>query len=197
MRAAYNPDGTVATVTNRLGETTGYGYNSRGLVETVVAPDRKEWYKYDNVGRVISVVLGDTASIASAQRYTEYCYSSDNRIITVTEGGLYTTTYQLNGWGNVVKSSDGEGNTTGYKYDSMGRVIGSTEGYGRVTNYTRNALGLVEAVIHPDGTFIRYQYDHLGNVTKVTDSLTPTTVGGGSYGRPAASVWTGATATTS
>ena len=171
VRATYNPDGTVATVTNRLGETTGYGYNSRGLVETVVAPDRKEWYKYDNVGRVISVVLGDTASIASAQRYTEYCYSSDNRIITVTEGGLYTTTYQLNGWGNVVKSSDGEGNTTGYKYDSMGRVIGSTDGYGRVTNYTRNALGLVEAVIHPDGTFIRYQYDHLGNVTKVTDSL--------------------------
>ena len=26
-------------------------------------------------------------------------------------------------------------------------------------------------MIHPDGTFIRYQYDHLGNVTKVTDSL--------------------------
>ena len=171
VRAAYNPDGSVATVTNRLGETTSYRYDSRGLVSAVISPGRREWYQHDSLGRITSVVLGETSDKTTAQRHTEYCYSSDNRIITVTEGGLYTTTYQLNGWGNVVKSSDGEGNTTGYKYDSMGRVIGSTDGYGRVTNYTRNALGLVEAVIHPDGTFIRYQYDHLGNVTKVTDSL--------------------------
>ena len=29
VRAAYNPDGSVATVTNRLGETTSYRYDSR------------------------------------------------------------------------------------------------------------------------------------------------------------------------
>ena len=85
VRATYNPDGTVATVTNRLGETTGYGYNSRtGLYNygyrdynpqtvrfTTVDPirDGSNWFAYVNNDPVNYVDLwGLSASDVTAYK---------------------------------------------------------------------------------------------------------------------------------
>jgi RHS repeat-associated protein len=43
-------------------------------------------------------------------RFTEYKYSQDGRSVEVVEGGLYTATYRLDAWGNVVETTDSEGN---------------------------------------------------------------------------------------
>ncbi|AEE16752.1 RHS repeat-associated core domain-containing protein [Treponema brennaborense] len=173
VKAEYNADGSIRRVTNRLGEVTEYSYNNRGLVESVKTGTKTDWYTYDNEDRVLSVVTGDTPNKGTAVSYVDYTYSGDGRTVTMTEGGLYKTTYTMNAWNEVTEQLKGDGDTASrrtYTYNAQGNIASFSDGYANKTSYEYNAIGKVSRITYPDGTARTYEYDHLGNVTKITDA---------------------------
>ena len=173
VKTDYYADGTVKSVTDRLGNKTEYFYNAQGLPDRTVSKENTTWYIYDNSGRITGQYITEPDSISyksNVDSYITYTYKDNGRTVVATYGGLYSKTMKLNAFGEVVELIDGEGNTVKYEYDSLGRQSAVYDGYNKATKYEYNALGLVSKVTYRDSTSDHYEYDHLGNVTKITDA---------------------------
>ena len=169
IQSTYYPDGSQKSVTDRYGKTTYYNYDSRGRVSSIISDSQKIWYEYDDFDRVKKQVTGNSPDENSAVYYVSYDYSDDGRTVTVTEGGKYKTTRELDAFGNVIKQTDGNGNTRRYEYNSKNQLVKTYDGYENVTTYEYNALGTVSSITLPGGEKTEYWYNYMGLVEKVTD----------------------------
>ena len=169
IQSTYYPDGSQKSVTDRYGKTTYYNYDSRGRVSSIISDSQKIWYEYDDFDRVKKQVTGNSSDENSAVYYVSYDYSDDGRTVTVTEGGKYNTTSELDAFGNVIKQTDGKGNTRRYEYNSKNQLVKTYDGYENVTAYEYNALGTVSSITLPGGEKTEYWYNYMGLVEKVTD----------------------------
>ena len=170
-KVEYNPDGSTKSVTDRLGNTTTFEYDERGLLIRQKSPSATTVYEYDNVGRIKTVLVGSGSSLtkSNATQYVEYEYSDAGRTVKVKAGGLYETSYTLNAWGEVTTVTDGMGNSRKYEYDSIGRTIAAYDGYGAKAEYSYNAVGRISSVTAPNGAKKTYEYNELYLVTKAED----------------------------
>ena len=170
-KVEYNPDGSTKSVTDRLGNTTTFEYDERGLLIKEKSPSATTVYEYDNVGRIKTVLVGSGSNLtkANSTQYVEYEYSDAGRKVKVIYGGLYETSYELNAWGEVTTVTDGMGNSRKYEYDSIGRTIAAYDGYGAKAEYSYNAVGRVSSVTAPNGAKKTYEYNELYLVTKAED----------------------------
>ena len=170
-KVEYNPDGSTKSVTDRLGNTTTFEYDERGLLTKQKSPSSTTIYEYDNVGRIKAVLVGSSSSLtkANATQYVEYEYSDAGRKVAVKAGGLYVTTYTLNAWNEVTAVTDGMGNTVTYEYDSIGRTKALYDAYGAKSECTYNAVGRISSVTAPNGAKKTYEYNELYLVTKAED----------------------------
>ncbi len=170
-KVEYNPDGSTKSVTDRLGNTTTFEYDERGLLIKEKSPSAITVYEYDNVGRIKLVLVGSGSSLtkSNATQYVEYEYSDAGRKVKVIYGGLYETNYMLNAWGEVVTVTDGMGNTITYEYDSIGRTKALYDAYGAKAEYSYNAVGRISSVTAPNGAKKTYEYNELYLVTKAED----------------------------
>ena len=169
----YYADGSVKTVTDRLGNKTEYFYNEQGLLDRSVSKENITWYTYDKTGRITGQYITEPNAISyksNVDSYITYSYKDKGRTVTASYGGLYTKTMKLNAFGEVIEVTDGEGNTVKYEYDALGRQTAVYDGYDRAERYAYNALGLVAKVTYRDGSTESYEYDCLGNITEITDS---------------------------
>ncbi|MCL9971949.1 MAG: hypothetical protein NBV63_00885, partial [Candidatus Pacebacteria bacterium] len=82
--------------------------------------------------------------------FTNYSYDSGRRLLTAANA-VGTTTTVYGAWSAT--TTDANGNPKGTAYDAFGRLVGVTESLGSVLFTTR------------------YEYDPLGNLTKITDAL--------------------------
>ena len=171
VKVAYNPDGSIKSVSDRLGNVTAYEYDEQGLLIKEKSPSATTVYTYDNAGRVKSVVTGDgtNPTKTNCTQYLEYEYSENGRKVIVKAGGLYETIYTLNAWGEIVLITDGEGNSRKYEYDCLGRATAFYDGYNEKTEYAYNGIGQVKKILYPDGTYKNYEYNALCLVTKAAD----------------------------
>ena len=170
-KVEYNPDGSTRSVTDRLGNTTTFEYDERGLLIKEKSPSATTVYEYDNVGRIKLVLVGSSSNLtkANSTQYVEYEYSDAGRKVKVVYGGLYETSYTLNAWGEVVTVTDGMGNSRRYEYDSIGRTIAAYDGYGAKAEYSYNAVGRISSITAPNGAKKTYEYNELYLVTKAED----------------------------
>lgn len=100
----YSQAGDLLSVKNALGQTTIYeGYNNLGLPQFVTGPNgNKTGYLYDARGRVVQVQ-------------------------TYRNGATQYTTYDYDGFGNLVKVTQPDGQYRGYRYDAAGRLLSEYE----------------------------------------------------------------------
>jgi RHS repeat-associated protein len=87
----------------------------------------------------------------------------------VRAGGIYETIWEVNGWGEEVRSTDGVGNTRRWEYDGAGQIVVLIDGYGNETKYEWNEIGKLAGVAYPEGNKETYEYNHLGMVEKIED----------------------------
>ena len=167
LSIVYNPNGTVRSKIDLYGKRVDYHYDKAGRISSVQSGGSGTWYKYDSSGRVISEVTGPSPYEDQSVYYVTYEYSDDGRSVTVTEGGKYKTTTELDAFGNIIKQTDGIGNEK--KYDFESNLVASYDGYNNKTSYKYNALGKISCVTLPDGSKTEYFYDYLGNIKKVRD----------------------------
>ncbi|GHV88559.1 hypothetical protein AGMMS50267_09190 [Spirochaetia bacterium] len=90
--------------------------------------------------------------------------------MTVTEGGVYVSTWYLNAWGEVIKKADGLGNEWIWTYNRVGQLVSAKDSYGKETKFAWNEIGKLAQITFPDLTTETYTYNHLGQASKISDA---------------------------
>lgn len=170
LSVEYFPDGSKKVQTDRYGKTIHYTYDLRGRLASEQGDVRKVWYEYDDLDRLVCLVVGDRPALTGAVYYVSFEYSEDGRSVTVTEGGKYKSVYELDAFGNVVKQIDGNTNERSLVYSVTNQLVESYDGYKNKSSYEYNSLGQVSKQILPDGVEIKYHYNYMGLPVSVTDS---------------------------
>ncbi|MGT0194101.1 LysM peptidoglycan-binding domain-containing protein [Burkholderia pyrrocinia] len=164
-RTTYDAFNNVLTYTDRLGNTTTYGYSSK--MQWVIARTPEgvvTTTKYNEFGQIDSVTDGQ-------DNVVQYQYDRDGLLKYVSYQSRTLHGYddtQTHGYdrdhsGNIRTESDGGHNLVEYSYDAVGRVLTRKE----KTNQSAPESG-------PDGwvpveLVTRYEYDAKGQQVRATD----------------------------
>ena len=199
----YNELGKVASITDSLNHRSEYTYNSRGQntavrdaanntsravydvlgnVTRLAGPlNGDNLYAYDKMGRLTSEnpVSGGTVSytynelnlkkkVTNARgQERQFFYDAKGRITGYTTPER-TVSYTYDANDNVLTVTDNKGTIT-RTYDALNRVASYTDTYGKVIRYEYDAVGNLSKIIYPDNTAVTYTYDANRNLTRVTD----------------------------
>jgi RHS repeat-associated protein len=151
LRTTTEPKG-VATAADATDYVTTNNYDTIYQLTSVVNADNdKSSYEYDNVGNAVTVIDPKKNATADTTDYTG------------------KTEYDFNH--RPVKQIDAAGKFTTTQYDKDSIVVATTDQEGNKTQTVPDERGMTFEVKVPyDGTTVRttrYQYDQVGNTTKV------------------------------
>jgi YD repeat-containing protein len=183
-RAAYNYNGLgeMITVTDYEGNEVTFQYDLLGRRLNVNSPDAGLIeYEYDEVGNIIRKV---DSNLRNRGESIYYEYDGHNRLVTVDYPRMGDVNYTYgdgntpgNGAGRLLQITDESGIIT-YGYGKLGETVTINRQLHRLAplggnkeaglEYTYDYLGRMERIIYPDGEEVTYEYDHGGQVTKVT-----------------------------
>jgi len=178
-------NGNLLSSTYGNGYTVTYEYDEFNRVTKIHKNGVTYCYYYDNFGNLVKI---------SDDSYSDYLYQYDlahrimsyskdsyisrykyNDLNNLTEKKEYyfdkynQYNYQYNQENNISTMINGD-TTVSYNYDELGRVIeqninGMITKYGYLTNGHRTS-SLID-MIEQDGNIYKYQYDKLGNITRI------------------------------
>ena len=199
----YNEIGKVESVTDSLNHRTEFTYNSRG--QNTAVRDAA-----NNVSSATYDLLGNVTRLAGPLGgATNYTYDDMGRLTSesTVSGGTKSYEYnELNVRTTITNARgqerkvfyDAKGRVTGYispegpvsyiydqndnvltvidhtgsvhrTYDALNRVLSYTDTYGKVIRYEYDAVGNLSKIIYPDNTAVTYAYDANHNLIRVTD----------------------------
>lgn len=175
----YDQTGRLTHTVNGDGEATQVTYNAFGEVEETVAFADK----IDTTGLLggapttelntrLSAIASAVKNIISSNQY-----DNNGQLRTVSENGLRTTTYNYNGWGDllsqIIASTDGSTvtSTTSFTYDQRGQLDTSTDSLGQQSSNQYDAFGRLTHFTDANGNTTSYDYDRTGREILLTDPL--------------------------
>jgi RHS repeat-associated protein len=185
---SYNTDGSVAYIT--------YPYqSSNSLYGDIQTTGKKEEYVYDTFGRLIEKKQGDVSEYTSYDVGRVRTWNNSplvnakslfsdvfGRLVQVNEENAtstYSTKYQRDVMGNLIRLEDTLGNIRNFKYDLAGNLIEAEDIHAKNDTtfgnyqYTYNSFGGVTSKTYPGGVTDTYTYDSLGRLlTDVSDTTT-------------------------
>src|SRR6516164_7107219 len=126
-------------------------------------------YTYDAAGHLASMTSSHTNGVS-----VSYTYDSLNRLHTVVDSKLGTTTYSYDNANNVFTVAYPNGVTTTYGYDLLNRIngLGYTTQTG-VYSYQRDNAGKLTNATEPSGRQVVWNYDGINRLTQETISSAP------------------------
>jgi RHS repeat-associated protein len=153
--------------------------NEGNLTLATDANNRKTSYEYDALGRLRST-LEDLDGVAAR---TQHAYDALGRITEVLDPDGLSTTYEYNGFGNLVRQQSPDTGVTNMTYDEVGSVKTRTDERGIVATFGYDALNRLTTVAYPDNSRnVSFSYDtspsecpsaqrfHVGRVARMTDA---------------------------
>jgi YD repeat-containing protein len=188
----YNPNGTVATLTDANNNVTSYTYDGfdrpirttypGGSSEQVTLYDANDNAntKVNRAGQSFSFTydaLDRMTSKSGAVPTVNYSYDNLNRMLSVTFAssgqGITNTFDALSRLTSTSSNLTGTGQTLSYQYDPTGQRTQLTYPDGHYLNYDRRVTGEVTAIrlngaTSGAGVVGSYGYDNLGNRTGIT-----------------------------
>jgi RHS repeat-associated protein len=171
----YTPTGKRATMMDASGTTT-YSYDSLDRLITKQTPEGTLNYTYDAAGNLASMTSGD------GNVQVSYTWDSLNRLSTVVDSKLGTTTYTYDNASNVVTVKYPNGVQSTLSYDTLNRLTSLTTpstGY----LYQLGATGNKASATELSGRTLTWNYDGIYRLTNETIANAPSKVNGAvSYG---------------
>ncbi|MDO8445254.1 MAG: RHS repeat-associated core domain-containing protein [Deltaproteobacteria bacterium] len=166
----YNYKGQLIKVKDALGNVTTYTYGGTGCSScgggtdklTVItdANGNTTSYEYDKLGRLIK----ETDPLGNA---ISYSYDSKGNLLSKTDANSAVISYSYDSLGRLLKKAYPDNTTESFTYDSKGNILTATNSN---TSYTfgYNTSGKVTSVADSNSRTVSYQYDSIGNKTKLT-----------------------------
>lgn len=151
----YDPahPGDLIKVTDPDANVTQYAYDTSGnRVKEIDPLADATTHVYDIVGRESSAV-------------------SPNGNVTGGNPSRYTTTYTVNGFGDILTVTDPLGQVTTHTYDRNRNLTAVKDALMHTTTYTYDADNRRTQVTRADTSILTTSYDSYGNVTSQTDGL--------------------------
>lgn len=199
---AYDAARRLVQEADALGGVTTYTYDDRENLLSIVDPEsRVTRYAYDARDRLVRVrsPMGHTIAYHYDRqgnlvgrtdpdgRTTTYAYDAMDRLVRTTYSGGGSVSYTRDANGNVVQEtslSAGAMTIRAYAYDLLNRKLTASQTYivdgapsaTRTARYAYDAAGRVSALMYPDGRMVRFTYDPVGRLVRLSDPVT------GSYG---------------
>ena len=165
-RHDYGGGAERSATTDANGNVTAFSYDAAGrLVRTTYPMGDSESTSYDATGHLLSRTNGEGETL-------QYQYDARGRLsgITLPDSSTETYTYTLD---QLVSSITGARGTTTFDYDPLTRrLVRVTEPDGRYVRYAYDAVGNRTLVAHGDAgseLVATYMYDALNRLTEITD----------------------------
>ncbi|HEU4962139.1 MAG TPA: RHS repeat-associated core domain-containing protein [Sphingomonas sp.] len=203
----FTANGKLASITDGDGNKTTYAYDGFDRLSKTEYPNPTvgsgtssttdyEQLSYDANGDVTSRRLRDGQTIA-------YTYDHLDRLIYMDlPGNEPDVTYAYDLLGRMTSASQ-PGYSETFTYDALGRRLTDGQGFGTLIS-TWDAAGNRTKLQWPDGFYVNYDYDTLGEMTKVRENGAISGVGvlasytydnlgnriGATYGNGTTSTWT-------
>ena len=172
----YSATGDLPSkVTDAMGNTTCYTYDARGRkVAEWGSAVQPACFGYDEADRMISLTTFRAGSET---------ISSDP---TGRADGDTTTWEYHDATGLEVRKSYADGSQVSMAYDAFNRLATETDARGVTKSHAYDPLrGLQLSTTYSDGSAPRlFAYDHLGNLTQVTDAAGVRSLRADAYGEP-------------
>ncbi len=175
------PNGECVSVTNSLGRTTTYGYDTAGRSTSALSAGAIAGIVVarDACGNVTGSTETELSALGGPPQVfsTTYAYDSLNRCVGTGDNVGNTSTCAYDSLDRGVRVTDPNGNDTTYAYDLLGNCLASADYAGassgtkpvvvrtRHTAYDTSSRRL--ASTDPNGNTTGYAYDTLGNCTNV------------------------------
>jgi RHS repeat-associated protein len=167
-----NPETISRPAPGEETQTTSFEYDANGQIEELTDPLGRIWkYEHNSQGDL----TGET-NPEGDKRTLEY--DEDSRPIAEVsprgnaegaEASEYTTSYERDPQGRVVKVTDPLGHASEYSYDANGNLESATDANGHTTTYTYNADDEPTETKKPNGDTTKTEYDGAGEVVAQID----------------------------
>jgi RHS repeat-associated protein len=165
----YGADGEVIAQTDGKGNLTTFVYDGLLRLSKIELPTPSnggvssttdyEQYGYDANGNMTTDRRRDGQTI-------NYGYDADNDLISGASG----VSYGYDALGRVTLASvNGTTSSFSFGYDALSRLVSQTGPLGTVTSQF-DALGHKTRLTWPDGFYVSYVYDTVGEATSITES---------------------------
>ena len=169
--AVYTANGDqVSSVTDALGQTTTYGYDTQtGVLNWTQAPGEtastRTNYTHDQLYR--------TTKVQQSTAAVDYTYSKDLlSAISTASGTDYSFTYGVFDLTTAVKAGSRTLISHSYTNDQNRRLSRSVYGNGDAVSYSYDSFGRTTAVTYGDtGSTVSYAYDANSNLGQLTDGI--------------------------
>lgn len=166
---SYNTNKKPLTVTDPLGNVTRMDYDAKGNLSTLTQAQGKleqtvTTYGYNGYGEVTSVTRGAASTIIT---YHPVWGQPE----TITDALNNTTTIEYDNHGNADAVIDPENHRTEFTYDSKSNLLTKKDPIGNITTYTYNADNRPATVRDALNRVITLETDYKGRVTAVIDAL--------------------------
>jgi len=132
---------------------------------------KKEYYA-DPLGRIKKVISYDPSSFSTM----EYVNANGNKIVVARDANGHYTRSTYDAFDNLIKMEENSADdtsylyTTTYEYDLLGQLLKVTGPRGLVSTNTYNSLGQLVSSTEPDRGTTTFSYDKNGNLVTKTDA---------------------------
>lgn len=152
---AYDEIGRVLRLVGAGMGTTGFSYDKVGNLSSVT-DQRGGFYgnAFDRLDRLVSQTDPESG-------VTAISFDPRDNVTTVTDAGASSTTFVVNGFGDVIRRISPDTGVTDYTVDVRGLVTSVIDARGVTTKFSYDALGRVRTKSFPAAAAenVTYEYD--------------------------------------
>jgi RHS repeat-associated protein len=154
----HQPTGKIASIVNNKGDIINFTYTAQNQTFTA-NPDEATFTFYD----LARIDYPDGT-------HEEFTYDAKGNVLSYTDCAGKTGQYEYNACWQVMKITNPAGGVTDFTYNAADATLASsTDSDIGVTTYGYDTYKRLNRITHPDGTFVRMDYDLNDLITGITD----------------------------
>ena len=182
----YAPNDECVSVTDSLGRTTSFAYDSACRLSSVTdARGHLSVGVLDALGNVTAVTRTELPDVAGAPQVfsCSYAYDNFNRCVSSSDNVGNTSTCAYDSLDRIVRETNPNGNDSTYAYDLLDNCVASTDyadsslaSGGKPPTIVRSNSAAYDTSSRcltstdPNGNTTSYAYDSLGDCTTITEA---------------------------
>ena len=162
----YDPNTDLVTGVSSGSSTVRYLYQNGGYLQSITSPSGTQYnFLYDEFYQNTEIRVGE-------QNLSTNVYDEEGKITKTTYGNGEYIEFVYNDLDQIVEKKYNGVAKVRYRYDKAGKLYEATDLFENVTTrYRYDLTGRILEAKRSDGKILRYTYDNLNRVSKITTTL--------------------------